>query len=78
MLNICMKFYEYIFNNFKVIEWTRFCQETAAEKVQRDVTQTVSLQELLFLRSACRLLLVNICMKIHVDILNCFKVTEQT
>ena len=29
MLNICMKFYEYILNSFKVIERTQFCQETA-------------------------------------------------
>ena len=29
VLNICMKFYEYILNSSKVIEWTRFCQETA-------------------------------------------------
>ena len=28
VLNICMKFYEYILNSFKVIERTRFCQET--------------------------------------------------
>ena len=31
-------------------------------KVQRDVTQRVSKQELWFLHSACRLMLVNICM----------------
>ena len=29
MRNICMKFYEYILNSFKVIERTRLCQETA-------------------------------------------------
>ena len=29
VLNICMKFYEYILNSFKVIEWTRLCHETA-------------------------------------------------
>ena len=28
VLNICMKFYEYILNSFKVAE-TRMCQETA-------------------------------------------------
>ena len=64
-LNICMKFYEYILNSFKVIELTRLCQETATEKVQRDVTQKVSIQELWFLCSACRLMLVNTCMKFH-------------
>ena len=29
VLNICMKFYECILNSSKVIEQTRFCQETA-------------------------------------------------
>ena len=29
VLNISMKFYEYILNSFKAIERTRFCQETA-------------------------------------------------
>ena len=28
VLNMCMKFYEYILNSFKIIERTRFCQET--------------------------------------------------
>ena len=41
VLNICMKFYEYILNSSKVIEWTRFCQETATYKVQRGITQKV-------------------------------------
>ena len=78
VLNICIMFYEYILNSSKDIEWTGFCQETATEKVQRDVTQKVSIQELWFLHSACRLMLVNICMKFHEDTLNGFKVTEQT
>ena len=71
-----MKFYEYILNSSKDIERTRFCQETATKKVQK-VTQNVSIQELWFLRSACRLMLVNICMKFHEDTLNGFKVTER-
>ena len=29
VLNICMKFYEYILDSSKVIEQKRFCQETA-------------------------------------------------
>ena len=28
VLNICMKFYEYILNSFNVIERTQFCQQT--------------------------------------------------
>ena len=35
-------------------------RETATYKVQRDVTQNISIQELWFLHSACRVLLVNI------------------
>ena len=56
-----MKFSEYILNSSKIIEQTPFCQETATYKVQRDVTPKVSIQELWFLHSACRLMLVNIC-----------------
>ena len=60
--NMCMKFYEHILNGFKVIEQTCFVTETATYKVQRDVTQRVSIQELWFLHSACCLMLVNIYM----------------
>ena len=57
-----------------------FVTETATYKVQRDVTQKVSIQELWFLHSACRVMLVNTCtcMKFQEDILNCFKVIERT
>ena len=48
--NTWMKFYEH------------FLTETATYKVHRAVTQKVSTQELWFLHSACRLMLVNICM----------------
>ena len=47
-------------------------QKLLLTKVQRDVTQKVSIQMLWFLHSACRLMLVNICMKFHEDILNGF------
>ena len=70
-----MKFYEYIFNNFKVIEQTRLLRSWY---LKRDVTKKVSIQELWVLRSACHLMLVNICMKFHEDIQNSFKVTERT
>ena len=59
--NSGMKFYEYILNGFKVVEQTSFCYGTTTYKVQRDVTQRVSIQELCFLHSACRLMFVNIC-----------------
>ena len=51
---------------------------TANYKLQREVTQKIHIQELWFLRSACHLMLVNICMKFHEGILNGFKVTEWT
>ena len=60
--NTFMKFYEHILKGFKVVEQTCFCYGTATYKVQRDVTQRVSIQELWFLHSACCLMLVNICM----------------
>ena len=47
LLNICMKFYEYILNSFKVIERRRLCQETDIWKAH--VTQTISIQELWFI-----------------------------
>ena len=72
-----MKFCEYILNSSKVIERTRFCHGTTNYKLQRDVTQRVSIQELWFLHSARHLMLVNICVKFHEDTLNGFKATER-
>ena len=45
-------------------------------KNQRGITKTIYVQELWFLRSAHRLMLVNISVTIHEDILNGFQVTE--
>ena len=78
VLNICMKFYEYISNSSKVIVLTWFCHGTANYQLQRDVTQKIHIQELWFLHSACHLLVLNICMKFHEYILNISKVTEWT
>ena len=55
-----------------------FVLETATYKVQRGITQKVSIQELWFLHSAPRFMLVNIYMKFHEGILNVFLVTERT
>ena len=49
-----------------------FVLKTATYKVQRGITQKVSKQELWFLCSAHRLMLVNICMKFHEGTLNIF------
>ena len=72
-----MKFYEYISNSLKVKLVDTILSRTCYI-IQRDVTQKVSIQELQFLCSACQLMLVNICMKFHEDILNGFKLTEWT
>ena len=62
----------------KLLSGHDFVTETATYKVKRDLTQNVSIQELWFLHSACHLMLVNICMKFHEDILNGFKGIERT
>ena len=54
-----------------------FVTETATYKVQRGITQSIYIQELWFLRSAHRLILVNISMMFHESILNGFQVTER-
>ena len=48
------------------------------DKVQREITQKIYMQELLFLHSARRLMLVNICMKFHDASLYDLKVIERT
>ena len=52
--------------------------EMAISNVQRAITPKVCNPELRFLRSACRLIVLNICVKFHESILNSFEVTEQT
>ena len=49
-------------------------------KVQRGITQTIYIQELWVLQSACRLMLINISMTFHEDILerfSSFRATER-
>ena len=48
------------------------------DKVPRAITQKALMQELQFFISACHLILVDICMKIHEDSLKAFQVVEQT
>ena len=61
---------------FKLQSGHDFFTETATYKVRRGITQKVYIQELWFLGSAHRLMLVNISMMFHEDILNGFQVTE--
>ena len=63
---------------FKLLRGNDFVTETATYKFKGKLTQKVSIQELWFLHSACRLMLVNICMKFHEVILNGIKVIELT
>ena len=48
------------------------------DKVPKAITQKALLQELQFLNSACHLIFVDICMKIHKDSLETFQVVERT
>ena len=48
------------------------------DKVQREITPKALMQELQFLNSACHLILVDICMKIHEDSLKALPVVERT
>ena len=48
------------------------------DKVPKAITQKALMQEIQFLNSACHLILVDICMKIHEDSLKTFQVVERT
>ena len=61
LVNISMKFHEYILKGFKVKHRTRFCKKkkkkekkNASSKFQMGIIQIIYIQELWFLRSACR------------------------
>ena len=55
-----------------------FVLETATYKVQRGITKKIHKQELWFLHSACRHMVLNICMKFHEDILEGFNIIQRT
>ena len=48
------------------------------DKVPKAITHKALMQELRFLNSACHLILVDICMKMHEDSLKAFQVVERT
>ena len=48
------------------------------DKVPKAITQKALMHELQFLNSACHLILVDICTKIHKDSLKTFQVVERT
>ena len=61
---------------FKLQSGHDFVTETDTYIVQRGITKKIYIQELWFLRSAHRLMLVNISLTFHEDILIGFQVTE--
>ena len=61
---------------FKLESGHDFITETATYKVQRGITKNIYSQELWFMRSAHRLMVVNISLTFHEEILNGFQVTE--
>ena len=78
LVDICMKFHDASLYGLKVIERTQWRQDFVRDKVQREITQKIYMQELLFLHSARRLMLVDICMKFHEASLYGLKVIERT
>ena len=78
LVDIYMKFHDASLYGLKVIERTRWRQDFVRDKVQRKITQKIQMQELPFLHSAHRLMLVDICMKFHDASLYGLKVIERT
>ena len=70
-----MKFRKVSLNGFQVIVRTRLRQDFVIDKNPREITQKVKSQELWFLHSAHRLMLIDFCKKFHKDSLNGFQVT---
>ena len=78
LVDICMKFHNASLYGLKVIERTQWRQDFVRDKVQREITQKILMQELPFFHSARRLMLVDICMKFHDASLYGLKVIERT
>ena len=73
MFNVCVKFHENMSSVFKVMGRTRKYVNT-----QRAITPKVGIQELLFMCSACRLMVFNVCVKFRENMSSSFKVMELT
>ena len=52
--------------------------DTKIVNTQRAITAKVGKPELQFMCSACRLMVINVCVKFHENMSNCFKVMERT
>ena len=73
VFNISVKFHENMSRGFKVMERTRKIVNT-----QRAITQKVEKPELRFMCSARRLVVFNVCVKLHENVSSGFKVMERT
>ena len=78
LVKICMKFHEGNLNCFWVTERTRPYRKIYYFQFRRAKTPKIHNPELRFLRSACRLVLLYICVKFHEIISNSFWVTGRT
>ena len=78
LIYICMKFHDASLYSVKVIERTRWRQDFVRDKVPREITQKVLMQELPSLHAARHLMLIDICMKFREDSLWGFQVKERT
>ena len=74
LIDISMKFHKDSLNGFQVIVRTQLRHDFVIDEVPREITQKVKRQELCFLHSAHRLMLIDICMMFHKDSLNGFQV----
>ena len=78
LVNICMKFHEDILNSFKVTERTRFClRNSYLQSSKRHNSKSINTRVMVLVFWG-RLMLVNICVKLHEGFLNRFWVTERT
>ena len=74
LIDICMKLHEDSLTVFKV----KSRHDFGMDKVIREITQKVYMQELWFLCSACPLMMIDIYMKFREDSLICFQGIERT
>ena len=73
VFNICVKFHQNMSSSSKVMEQTGKIVNT-----QRAITPKVGKPELLFMCSARRLMVLNVCVKFHQNMSSGFKVMERT
>ena len=78
LVNISMKFHEDILNGLKVRERTQFCHRNCyLQSSKGHNSKNIYPRIMVLAPFARRLMLVNISMKFHEDILNGFQVTER-